>query len=231
MTNNNAKNVNRGFISALKKNFGFIETLNHDDDVFFPFSNFEGDPKFLELGQTVEYTIPTDSSSFTSGSCLVAENVKILPEHSIPVPNVLDTVYIGIVARPLRYMSNEKNINTNIRQEYSGLVEIWNDKKICVSTHQFGITSLVNKREYLQRGDLVTFKLDVTERAADIKAVRERKRAIVSCFNGRFGFLFYETEDGKDLYFHVSSVKGNIAALHSGDTVEFSFITNQVNFC
>ncbi|XP_055378743.1 cold shock domain-containing protein E1 isoform X2 [Condylostylus longicornis] len=222
LTNNSGK-VYRGFIAVLKENFGFIETLTHDEEVFFHFSNYNGNPSWLELGQEVEYTLaPTGSSTSTSGNCLPAENVKTLPKNSIPIPAVLDAIYNGIVARPLRCINPDQ-------QEYSGLVEMWNDQKICVSTHEFGITSLVNKRDLLQQGDLVTFKIDVTGRAAEITAVRQKKRATVDSIKGQFGFLSYEIEEGKKLFFHMSEVQGNTAALHQGDTVEFSVVTNQRN--
>ena len=43
---------------------------------------------------------------------------------------------------------------------------------------------------------------------------------------GQYGFLNYETEEGKKLFFHQSEVKdGN--SLSPGDEVEFVIITNQ----
>lgn len=46
---------------------------------------------------------------------------------------------------------------------------------------------------------------------------------------GQFGFLDYEVEEGKKLFFHMSEVQGNGNSLHSGDTVEFSIVKNQVS--
>lgn len=44
--------------------------------------------------------------------------------------------------------------------------------------------------------------------------------------SGQYGFLNYETEEGKKLFFHQSEVKdGN--SLSPGDEVEFVIITNQ----
>lgn len=43
---------------------------------------------------------------------------------------------------------------------------------------------------------------------------------------GQYGFLNYETDEGKKLFFHQSEVKdGN--SLSPGDEVEFVIITNQ----
>nr|6Y96_A Chain A, Upstream of N-ras, isoform A [Drosophila melanogaster] len=79
------------------------------------------------------------------------------------------------------------------------------------------------------KGDLVSFRIDESGRAACVNAVRQKKRATVDSIKGQFGFLNFEVEDGKKLFFHMSEVQGNTVALHPGDTVEFSVVTNQRN--
>ncbi|XP_013112938.2 cold shock domain-containing protein E1 isoform X2 [Stomoxys calcitrans] len=213
----------RGFIAVIKENFGFIETLSHDEEVFFHFSNYVGNPNWLELGQEVEYTLSPNGNTSVSGNCLPAENVRALAKGSIPQPAVKEGVHNGVVARPLRCINPDQ-------QEYAGLIEILDETRTQVlSQHEFGITSLVNKRDLLQTGDLVNFKIDETGRAAEITAVRQKKRATVDSIKGQFGFLNYEIEDGKKLFFHMSEVQGNAVSLHPGDTVEFSVVTNQRN--
>ncbi|KAM7358524.1 cold shock domain-containing Unr [Cochliomyia hominivorax] len=215
--------VYRGFIAVIKENFGFIETLSHDEEVFFHFSNYVGNPNWLELGQEVEYTLSPNGNTSVSGNCLPAENVRTLPKGSIPQPAVLEGVHNGVVARPLRCINPDQ-------QEYAGLIEVLDETRSQVlSQHEFGITSLINKRDLLQKGDLVSFKIDETGRAAEITAVRQKKRATVDSIKGQFGFLNYEIEDGKKLFFHMSEVQGNAVSLHPGDTVEFSVVTNQRN--
>ncbi|XP_005177682.2 cold shock domain-containing protein E1 [Musca domestica] len=215
--------VYRGFIAVIKENFGFIETLSHDEEVFFHFSNYVGNPNWLELGQEVEYTLSPNGNTSVSGNCLPAENVRTLAKGSIPQPAVKEGVHNGVVARPLRCINPDQ-------QEYAGLIEVLDETRTQVlSQHEFGITSLVNKRDLLQAGDLVTFKIDEAGRAAEITAVRQKKRATVDSIKGQFGFLNYEIEDGKKLFFHMSEVQGNAVSLHPGDTVEFSVVTNQRN--
>lgn len=215
--------IYRGFIAVIKENFGFIETLSHDEEVFFHFSNYQGNPNWLELGQEVEYTLAPNGNTSVSGNCLPAENVRTLPKNSIPQPAVLETVHNGVVARPLRCINPDQ-------QEYAGLIELHDEQRTTViSQHEFGITSLVNKRDLLQKGDLVSFRIDESGRAADVNAVRQKKRATVDSIKGQFGFLNFEVEDGKKLFFHMSEVQGNTVALHPGDTVEFSVVTNQVS--
>ena len=210
-----------GYIAVLKEMFGFIETLKHDEEVFFHFSNFVGNPMSLELGHEVEYTLSKRNGS-NSGNCLPAENVKILPKGTIPQPQVLDTIYNGKVVRPLRCINPDQ-------QQYSGLIECINEEGDTMSTHELGITSLTNKRDLLQKGDFVVFKVDEANRAAEVTAIRQKKRANVDSIKGQFGFLDFEVEEGKKLFFHMSEVQGNSNNLFSGDCVEFSVVTNQVS--
>lgn len=213
--------IYHGFIAVLKDNFGFIETLQHDEEVFFHFSNYIGNPTTLELGNEVEYTLSKRNGS-NAGNCLPAENVKILPRGTIPQPTVFDALYTGRVVRPLRCINPDQ-------QDYSGLVECVNDAGETVSTHELGITSLTNKRDLLQAADQVVFKVDEAGRAAEVMAVRQKKQAYVISVKGLYGFLDFEVEEGKKLFFHMSEVQGNSGALFPNDCVEFSVVTNQVS--
>lgn len=210
-----------GFIAVLKETFGFIETVRHDEEVFFHFSNCIGNPNSYELGQEVEYTLAKRSVS-SGGACLPGENVKILEKGTIPQPAVIDIIYNGIVTRPLRCT------NPN-QQQYSGLIDCLNEAGETMSTHEFGITSLTNKRDLLQKDDYVVFKIDEIGRAAEVTAVRQKKRTIVDSIKGQFGFLDYEVEEGKKLFFHMTEVQGNSNNLYAGDSVEFSIVRNQVS--
>uniref|UniRef100_A0A182RTV0 Cold shock domain-containing protein E1 n=1 Tax=Anopheles funestus TaxID=62324 RepID=A0A182RTV0_ANOFN len=221
-TNGNVKpgKIQHGFIAVLKENFGFIETVEHDQEVFFHFSNFIGNSNTLELGQEVEYTLST-RNAINAGNCIPAENVKVLPKGTIQQPKVLPTSFNGSVLRPLRCINPEQ-------VEYSGLVQIKNEHGDTLSTHEFGITSLKNHRDLLQKDDVVTFKIDELNRAMEIAPVRTKKQAKVDSIKGQFGFLDFEVEEGKKLFFHMSDVQGN-ANLYLGDTVEFSIVTNQAS--
>ena len=44
--------------------------------------------------------------------------------------------------------------------------------------------------------------------------------------SGQFGFLSYEQDEGKKLFFHMSEVEGG-EILQVGDEVEFVVVTNQ----
>ncbi|RZC42843.1 cold shock domain-containing protein E1 [Asbolus verrucosus] len=215
-SNNNCQ-IYQGFVAALKDGFGFIETIQHDKEVFFHFSNFEGDPNSLELGQEVEYNLGNRGNS---GTCSSAENVKVIPKGTINLPPVIGDVLDGTVVRPLRSVNPDQT-------EYSGLIKIkTEDPDDKPMEYEFGIMGLVNKRELLQVGDHVQLQVDSTGRAANIVAVRKKLRATVDAIKGHFGFLAYEVEEGKKLFFHMTEVKDNIN-LQVGDTVEFVLVTNQ----
>ena len=50
--------------------------------------------------------------------------------------------------------------------------------------------------------------------------------ACTSFFKGQYGFLSYEVDEGKKLFFHTSEVEG-AETLQEGDEVEFVVITNK----
>lgn len=52
-------------------------------------------------------------------------------------------------------------------------------------------------------------------------------QAVVDSIKGNFGFLNYEVEDGKKLFFHLSEVKDPSIVLQEGDTVEFVIVDNK----
>jgi cold shock CspA family protein len=60
-----------GFI--LYSRFGFIETLSHDKEIFFHFSNFDGKAEKLEVGTEVEYCV----FNREKGGKISAEGVKV----------------------------------------------------------------------------------------------------------------------------------------------------------
>jgi len=206
-----------GFIATLKENIGFIETVAHDKDVFFHFSNVEGtDPNTLELGDEVQYTIDPKT---TGNAKVSADSVSVLPKGTLPLPPALDAVYNGLVIRPIR--------SNNLEQEdYCGLIAVDTDDIEQSEQYQFGITGVVNKRELLQKGDSVTFQTDTSGWATNIVAVRQKFSATVDTVKGNYGFLNYEAEEGKKLFFHQTEVEDK-SALAAGDEVEFVIITNQ----
>jgi len=99
-------------VATLKDNFGFIETANHDKEIFFHYSEFSGDVDSLELGDMVEYSL-----SKGKGNKVSAE--KVNKTHSVNgITEEADpTIYSGKVIRPLRSVDPTQT-------EYQGMIEI-----------------------------------------------------------------------------------------------------------
>merc|ERR550539_783677 len=208
----------RGYVAALKDGFGFIETLQHDKEIFFHFSNVEGKAEKLEVGREVEYSI----YSREKGGKVSAEGVKPLTKGSIPkAATKTDEVLNGKVVRPLRSVNPDQ-------ADYCGLIahKDLNDGSV-LGEFEFGIASLLNKKELLQEGDPVSFQVSAAENfALNVKSNKQKLRSHVEAVKGQFGFLSYEQDEGKKLFFHMSEVEGG-EILQVGDEVEFVVVTNQ----
>lgn len=76
-------------------------------------------------------------------------------------PKILEGTFNGVVVRPLRCINPDQ-------EEYSGLIQMKDELGENLSQHKFGITSLVNKRDLLQKDDSVVFKIDETSRAVEV---------------------------------------------------------------
>jgi len=221
MLSRNTTSKQQGFIATLKDSFGFIETAEHNKEVFFHFSNFEGNPDDLDLGDEVEFTLAKKTNKVSAESIRKLKSGTVAPEEI--VPGLLD----GKITRCMRIINPEQD-------EYPGLVQCGVDDDPQNETYTYGITSLADKRDFLQKGDIVKFQVAVVKstgqlRATRIAAVRKYQQAKVDSVKGQFGFLNYEVEDGKKLFFHMTEVHDAQSGLHSGDEVEFVVVQNQRN--
>ncbi|XP_005108011.1 cold shock domain-containing protein E1 [Aplysia californica] len=213
-----------GFIATLKENYGFIETADHEKEVFFHFSSLGGDSNELELGDEVEYTLARKSSKVS------AENIRRLNKGTIPADEVVrdkGTIQ-GRIVRPMRIVNTEQ-------EEYSGLVQGTDEEgnDLPDEVYPYGITSLADKRDFLQKDDVVKFqvarsKKDEALRAVNIGALRKFIRAKVDSVKAQYGFINYEAEEGKKLFFHMTEVHDSVV-IQPGDEVEFVLVQNQRN--
>ncbi|KAM5202379.1 cold shock domain-containing protein E1 isoform 1-T3 [Hipposideros larvatus] len=213
--NSNSKRL-LGYVATLKDNFGFIETANHDKEIFFHYSEFSGDVDSLELGDVVEYSL-----SKGKGNKVSAE--KVNKTHSVNgITEEADpTIYSGKVIRPLRSVDPTQT-------EYQGMIEIVEEGDMKGEVYPFGIVGMANKGDCLQKGETVKFQLCVLGQNAQTMAynITPLRRATVECVKDQFGFINYEVGDSKKLFFHVKEVQDGIE-LQAGDEVEFSVILNQ----
>ncbi|XP_072910062.1 cold shock domain-containing protein E1 isoform X1 [Hemitrygon akajei] len=205
-----------GYVAALKDNFGFIETSQHDQEIFFHYSEFSGDVDELEVGDIVEYSL-----SKGKGNKVSAEKVAKITAVNGPSDEVYPTVYTGKVLRPLRSVDPQQ-------AEYQGLVEITEEGTMKGEVYPFGIISLANKTDCLQKGETIKFQLCTVAQTGQKLAYNATplRKGTVDCVKDQFGFINYEVGDGKKLFFRVNEVLDGVE-LQPGDEVEFSVILNQ----
>ncbi|XP_064861470.1 cold shock domain-containing protein E1-like isoform X12 [Oncorhynchus nerka] len=205
-----------GYIATLKDNFGFIETANHDQEIFFHYSELCGDMENLELGDTVEYTL-----SKGKGNKVSAEKVMKMAAVNSVGQDVGEAVMLGKVVRPLRSVDPSQT-------EYQGLIEHSEEEGMKGQNYSFGIMGMTNKADCLQKGELVKFQLCTVAQTGQKMAcnVIPQRKALVECVKDQFGFITYEVGESKKLFFHVKEVQDGLE-LQTGDEVEFSVILNQ----
>jgi len=149
---------------------------------------------------------------------VAAEHVTPLAPGTLPQPTVQPEVLEGIVLRPLRSTDPDQQV-------YAGLVQADTTEEMAPA-YEFGITSLVNKKDPMNMGDQVLFQVEEGgKRCSNLRHNRKRLRATVDAFKNQFGFLSHEHDEGKKLFFHVSEVKDG-AQLREGDEVEFVVVTS-----
>ncbi|KAF7199513.1 transcript variant X7 [Nothobranchius furzeri] len=216
--NSNSKRL-LGFVAALKDNFGFIETANHDQEVFFHYSEMCGDVDNLDLGDSVEYTL-----SKGKGNKVSAEKVtKMAADSRVngAGEDVDASVMTGKVIRPIRSVDPSQT-------EYQGLIEVTEEGGGKGPTYPFGIMGMTNKADCLQKGEHVKFQVCTVTQTGQKMAcnVVPQRRAAVECVKDQFGFITYEVGESKKLFFHVKEVQDGVE-LQTGDEVEFSVVFNQ----
>ncbi|CAG0913069.1 unnamed protein product [Notodromas monacha] len=210
----------RGYITGVKDGFGFIEKLTRDSDVYFRLDAFKGDASSLEVGLEVLYVLSErkhqsgrESADYVTPAPTVAQVAG--GNAAVVKPEIL----YGVVMRPLK--------SGNVDQaEYCGLIRNGTADDSDGLTYEFGVTS-VAKRVQLQAGDAVQFQVEVsTGKAVNVKPCRTKLRSIVDSVKGAYGFLSYETDEGKKLYYNQSDVKDK-TNLQVGDHVEFELNTKR----
>eukprot|EP00112_Aurelia_sp_Birch-Aquarium-sp1_P017175 Seg3963.1 transcript_id=Seg3963.1/GoldUCD/mRNA.D3Y31 product="Cold shock domain-containing protein E1" protein_id=Seg3963.1/GoldUCD/D3Y31 len=218
-----------GFICALKESFGFIEFENHEKEVFFHYSELNCDPQKCELsiGDEVEY------STMKKNGKISAERIIKIPSGTIQPEDILPEILDGVVIKPMRIWDPEQD-------EYEGLIDVTGSPKAeCdgdsgPTMYNFGITSLVNKKEPLQIGDKVTFQVGINrsgakQRAMIVTSVRDSYKGKIESIKGQYGFITHEGENLKNLFFHMSEVVSEGGDIQPGDTVEFVIVKSHKN--
>jgi len=219
-----------GYICALKDSYGFIEVETHEREIFFHYSELDGDPNELDFGDEVKY-VETKRSEKRSAEKVV-KIFNSTRDEDVVQPKILE----GVVLRPMRTIDPEQ-------EEYEGLIQLAScpmpddgDEKVAEfeNLYTFGITDVLEKKEALQKGDKVNFQLRMNKatmknRASNISCKRNILRGKVESIKGQFGFISYDSGDGKSVFFHMTEVQGNGKDLKPGDDVQFVIVQNHKN--
>lgn len=176
----------RGFIAAVKDSYGFIETEDHQNEIFFHFSVFEGNSGDMEVGHDVEFSFIVKNGKANADYC------KLLPRRSIPREDLISgEVLSGTVIRTCRCLNPDQD-------SYPGIVRIVPvaaDGEADVQQQplpqvqeaaggeevEFSMTSLVDVREFIQWGDSVCLQIGVCpltgrRRAVNMTINRSKKQ-------------------------------------------------------
>lgn len=208
----------QGFVSVLKEGFGFIETEEHDCELFFPFSscNKYCDPRDLKLMDEVDYCLVRKNGR------LSADEIKLLEKGTIAAETINPGSYEGVV---LRQMKNSDNAD-----EYEGLIKPNSPVPGIKDNIPYSFTGLTNYQIQLQAGETVEFQVGVSQitgtlRAVNIISKRGLLRGHIESVKDQFGFITYKGKETtpQSVFFHMNSLAGGCGfdELQSGDEVEF----------
>jgi cold shock CspA family protein len=238
----------KGYVCALKESFGFLELENHSKELFFHYSELDCDPNELELGDVVEFV-----ETRKGGDKCSAEQV-VRRSSFVEQDEVLPTMYDGVIVRPMRIIDPEQDeyeglveLVDNSMQRTSSMGSNCIDEAMeqvslngnggCTQKlqYKFGITSMMHKKDPLQEGDKVIFQLSICalsgqKRACNVQCKRTFNTGKVESIKGQFGFIAFETEEGKSLFFHMSEVQNDHGrGLQPGDSVKFVIVKSHKN--
>ncbi|XP_064387702.1 cold shock domain-containing protein E1-like [Halichondria panicea] len=220
----------RGFVATLKDSYGFIESEEHDCELFFPFTSCNGfcDPHELKVMDEVEYGIVRKNSK------LSADEITKLPQGTIQSEALKQGQYNGVVEKPMK--------STDNALDYEGIIKpTGGDGPSLPPQLPFSATSLADHRVALAQGDTVQFRVGVcphsdTMRAVNVQSCKKFLRGTVETIKGEYGFITCHgslssrsnspTSNGESIFFHMKSVETDFTALHSGDEVEFLLVSN-----
>lgn len=216
-TNRSTLPLETGVIASLKESFGFIKSVERDEDIFFHSSETSED---LQIGDEVQFRINHSQRS--------AHQLKKLPPGTVvwEVEENPGVRFKGLVERPPRFSASDGTIRVlvadstdeTILKPHGPLVRV---KELPTSTGK--------KNVGLARGDLVEFNV-LTEKRTSFKYARnlrvlvtekERKRkeeeeamlqqaseeqGVVAALKGEYGFL-KSNKRREEVYFHYSNIQ------------------------
>jgi len=220
-----------GFVACLRDGAGIIDSTDHERSFEFKIKNVENDSAEVQTGDEVEFMVPKSTAKAPS-----AERVRKLKSGTIVVEEILPLMMDGKVVRPLRSGTNSD------QTEYFGLIQKTANgdrggDEGPPTTYNFGLSSLADKHEVLQKGDVVRFQLAVARSGngkrypVNVASAKRYQHARIESIKGQTAYLVSEAEDGKKLSFRIQDVNGG--DISTGDEVEYIVLQSQYSgrFC
>uniref|UniRef100_A0A673YH25 Cold shock domain-containing protein E1 n=1 Tax=Salmo trutta TaxID=8032 RepID=A0A673YH25_SALTR len=177
-----------GYIATLKDNFGFIETANHDQEIFFHYSELCGDMENLELGDTVEYTLSKGKGNKVSAekvTKVAAEGTKgqNYPFGIMGMTNKADCLQKGELVKfqLCTVAQTGQKMACNVVPQRKALVECVKDQfgfityEVGESKKLFFHVKEVQDGLELQTGDEVEFSVILNQRTGKCSACNVRR--------------------------------------------------------
>lgn len=219
----------RGVVCSMKESFGFIERADVVKEIFFHFSEAEGNTE-LRPGDDVEFTIQTRNGKE------VACNISRLPPGSVIFEDVGTQIYRGQVLKPLdRTPPNSTTQRQPSTDPLPGRIRYRNQVDHSEVEVPFGDKD--QKGDFtLRHGDWVQFYLatdrrDQLQRATAISLLddsfnvsgEKREQGVVASLKEGFGFVRC-VERSVRLFFHFTEVLDTSREICVGDEVEFTVV-------
>eukprot|EP01116_Phalansterium_solitarium_P021947 TRINITY_DN7051_c0_g1_i1.p1 TRINITY_DN7051_c0_g1~~TRINITY_DN7051_c0_g1_i1.p1 ORF type:complete len:1112 (+),score=427.34 TRINITY_DN7051_c0_g1_i1:1242-4577(+) len=236
----------RGVISSLKREFGYINSPERAEEIFFRFGSFADGTKDDDAreGMEVEYRVVPESRNRKR-----AVDLKTLPAGSVKFEDVLDETSRGVVRREPRmgagaYVAGQKRnidqLGTIALAKAAAEAEAAAEGEQAAAAESllgFGAADLVDKTAPYP-GDEVEFNVAVDKRtgvrsATNVRIVKRnelsRERGVITAVKEGFGFIDSAVAEA-EYYFSFSEVADADRDKLKADTeVEYSVVTSSWN--
>jgi cold shock CspA family protein len=203
----------QGIVSSLKESFGFIERADVVAEIFFHYSEFNGDVNELMIGDDVDFLLVNRLGKE------IAVKVNKLEAGTVVFEDISTTRFRGHVLKAI----NTRLLNNSVDGHLTGMIEYQGK----TDTHEvlFGDRDTEDDIQ-LQKGDVVEFNVstdrrDNLQRAVNIKLIsvalkdgQKRDVGVVSALKEGFGFIKCAEQD-LSIFFHFSEILEQVIGLIS----------------
>lgn len=216
----------QGVVCSLKDNYGFIERADVVKEIFFHFSEFQGDIEALNLGDDVEFNIQIRNNKE------VAVNIQQLPEGTVVFEDVGVERKRGKILKTLKSvhgrMQSDPLAGRIVYETLKGSIEIPYGDRDQLGDYTLQVGDIVefyiatDRRDKLQRATNICL-VDVTFTVSGEK----RERGFVTTLKDAFGFIRCLDRDAR-MFFHYSEIL-NQDEPQLQDEVEFTTVQDPTN--